>query len=60
MVEKGFNQEKFAKELKMNKSTLSRKLRRGDFLICEANKIVEVLELTADEAVQIFFAKSVA
>lgn len=60
MVEKGFNQEKLAISTKINKSTLSRKLKTGNFLIGEVIEIAKVLELTPEEVMNIFFYESVA
>lgn len=56
MVEKRFTQESLSKAIGMHISTLNRKLKDGeDFTIGETNKIVEVLGLTQEEALAIFF-----
>lgn len=62
IVEKGMSVEELAKRINMDKSTLYRKLgKSGDsFLIKEADKIVEALELDREEAINIFFAQYVA
>jgi len=61
IVEKGYNQKKFAVEIGMNKSTLSRKLKTGeDFSIGQANKAIEVLNLSKEDAISIFFSNTVA
>lgn len=61
MVEKGFTQESLSKAIGIHISTLNRKLKDGeDFTIGETNKIVEVLQLTKKEAMEIFFNNYVA
>ncbi len=53
--EKGFTQEKLAKRINIDKSTLSRRLSDGEtFTIGEANRITCALELSEAEAVEIF------
>lgn len=53
--EKGFTQEKLAKRINIDKSTLSRRLSDGEtFTIGEANKITCALGLSEAEAVEIF------
>ena len=56
IAEAGFTQEKLATEIKMNKSTLSRKLKGGalEFSIGEMHRLVAVLNLSAEEAAEIF------
>ena len=61
IVEKGFTQESLSKAIGMHISTLNRKLKDGeDFTIGETNKIVDVLELSKEEALNIFFSHTVA
>jgi predicted transcriptional regulator len=62
IVEKGLSMDKFAIALAIDYSTLYRKLKtNGDtFSVSEVNKIVDALELTADEAMDIFFSHWVA
>lgn len=62
IVEKGMNVDKLSKEIGIDKSTLYRKLGNdGDTLtVREANQICEILELTGDEAMAIFFKNYVA
>jgi plasmid maintenance system antidote protein VapI len=56
MVERGLNVEKFAKLLGFNRATLYRKLGASDKItIGDAVKMKNVLELTDDEASDIFF-----
>lgn len=56
MVEKGINVETLAKKLKMDRSTLYRKLDAAErFTIGDAQKIKTELELTTEEATSIFF-----
>lgn len=61
IAERGLSQIMLARATGMNKSTLSRKMRRGEaFTIGEASKIASILNLTKDEAVAIFFTNIVA
>lgn len=62
IVEKGLSIELVAKEIGIDRSSLYRKLNNaGETLtIREANKIVETLEIPANEAVEIFFSDTVA
>lgn len=62
IVERGLSIELVAKEIGIDRSSLYRKLNNaGETLtIKEANKIVEVLEIPANEAVDIFFGNTVA
>jgi len=57
MVEMCINAETLAGKIGVDKSTLYRKMNNGGdtFTIGEANRIVQILSLTADEAVAIFF-----
>lgn len=56
--EKGMNVEELAKAIAIDRSTLYRKLQKKgeDFSIKEANLIVQKLELSKNEAVEIFFS----
>jgi len=62
IVEKGLSIDIVAKEIGINRSSLYRKLNNaGETLtIKEANAIVKVLNITADEATDIFFGNTVA
>ncbi len=60
IVENGLNVEKVATRLGMNRSTLYRKMKDGDFTIGEARAICEILNLSIEDAVAIFFADYVA
>lgn len=62
IVECGMNVEVLASSVGMTKDTLYRRLNGGgiDFTIGEAQKIAVVLNLTASELNDIFFARSVA
>lgn len=62
IIEAGFSVETFSKKVNMNKSTFYRKINNDceTFSIKEATKIVEVLELSASEAIEIFFNNIVA
>ncbi len=56
MMENGLNQSQFAKLMGIDRSTLNRKLKTGeDFTVKEANQIVDILSLSYQEAVDIFF-----
>lgn len=55
MREHGMTQVDLANAININKSTLNRHLKRGDaFTVGEANLIVSVLHLSAQEALAIF------
>lgn len=57
MVENGYNVEALAAELDIDRATLYRKLNEGEkFTIGDALKINAVLNLTKDEAHEIFFS----
>lgn len=62
IVESGLNIGAIAKELGIDRSTLYRKINsEGDALtVSEANKICEILNLSADDAMSIFFTNYVA
>lgn len=58
IVEKDTTQEALAAEMGIDRSTFYRKIKAGgNFTIGEAKQIVDLLGLTTDEAVSIFFAK---
>ncbi len=58
MRENGMTQESLANAININKSTLNRHLKRGEgFTIGEANQIVSVLHLSAQDALAIFLPK---
>lgn len=58
IVERGLTQEKVAAQLSMDRSTFSRKMKSKalDFSIGEMHQIASVLQLSRDEASQIFLA----
>jgi hypothetical protein len=60
MVEKGKSVESISAEMGINPATFYRKLKNNSFEINEASKIVELLSLTNEEAIAIFFASDVA
>lgn len=61
IAEKRTNVSEVASKLGMDKATLYRRLSDSDaFTIGEVNRIVEILDLSHDEAVAIFFNRSVA
>lgn len=62
VIERGYNLEKLAEKLGIDRSTLYRKLNNAgeDFTIKQANEIVSLLKLSPDEAVSIFFNGVVA
>ena len=58
MVEKGMNVESLASDMGIDRATLYRKLSDGEkFTIGDAKKISAALDLTAEEANDIFFGK---
>ena len=57
IVERGLNTEKLATLIGMDRSSLYRKLNNGDKItIGEAVRIKNVLEMTNEEATEIFFS----
>ena len=62
MFDKDISVVELAKRIGVDKSTVYRKLQNNgeNFTVGEANKIVEVLELSKDEAISIFFSHTVA
>lgn len=60
IVEKGKSVESVSAELGINPATFYRKLKNNSFEINEANKLVDILSLTNDEAIAIFFSNTVA
>lgn len=56
IVERGINVETLAERIGIDRSTLYRKMDAGErFTVAEAIKIKDVLDLTNDEAMSIFF-----
>ena len=56
IAKKGYTISSLSKEIGINTSTFFRKLKQGDsFSIGEVNKIFNVLQLTKEEGVEIFF-----
>ena len=61
IVERGMTVEALAQSMKIDKSTLYRKLSKGEsFTIGEANQICSALKLDSQEAAAIFFSQYVA
>jgi transcriptional regulator with XRE-family HTH domain len=62
IVEQGLTITSVAEAMGINKATLYRKMENGGaaLTIKDANLLVEILHLTAEEAMAIFFAKNVA
>lgn len=60
IVEKGLNVTKVAEKIGVNRSTFYRKMNDSSFTVKEVNKIVNELDLSAKEALEIFFTDSVA
>ncbi|WP_017548618.1 helix-turn-helix domain-containing protein [Salinicoccus carnicancri] len=62
IVEKGTSQEEVAEAIGINRATFYRKMKRGgvNFTIGEIQKMVEVIPLTNEEAMSIFFNTKVA
>lgn len=56
IVERGYTHERLAREMHIDKSTLSRKMTSGgeDFTIGEMHKICRILGLSSEEATEIF------
>lgn len=54
-VEKGLNVESVAEKIDIDRSSLYRKLNNGEKITCgEARRIMEVLDLSDEEAILIF------
>lgn len=60
IIEKGLNVESLGELIGIDRSSMYRKLSSGRFTIAEAKKIKNVLDLTNEEACDIFFAQEVA
>lgn len=61
MVENGMTQEQLSQRLGIDRSTLNRKLKNIDsFTVGEAKLLRNVLNLSSNEAVDIFFSQNVA
>lgn len=60
IVEKGKSVESVSAELGINPATFYRKLKNNSFEINEADKLVDILALTNEEAIAIFFSHFVA
>ena len=61
IIERNTTQEALAKDIGIDKSTFYRKMKQnGSFSIQEVNLIVSSLNLSKDEALSIFFSKTVA
>ena len=57
VVYQGITLGELASELEINQSTLTRKLKDGSFNRVEISKIAEVLHLSDDDVIDIFFAE---
>lgn len=61
IVERGTTQESVANSIGIDRSTFYRKMKQGgNFTVLEAQKLAKEIPLTADEAINIFFAETVA
>ena len=58
--QKGFSNKEIAEKLNIAESTFYRKLKRRSFSVEEAQKMSELLSLSAAEAYEIFFGKQLA
>ncbi len=58
--QKGFSNKEIAEKLNIAESTFYRKLKRKSFSVEEAQKMSELLSLSATEAYEIFFGKRLA
>lgn len=58
IVEKGFSQQELAQSIGIDRSTFYRKMKNnGDFSIGEVAEIAKVMQLTNEEAIEIFLSK---
>lgn len=60
LVEKGISVEAISYRIGINPSTFYRKIKSDSFTIAEVRIIIEVLQLTHDEIMDIFFSDIVA
>lgn len=62
VVENGLNLSEVAEAINIDRSTLFRKLNENgeDFTIKQADELIKLLKLTAEEAMAIFFSQYVA
>lgn len=62
MKEKNVTQEKLADSIGVARSTVNRKINQGgyDFSIEEVQMIISLLEISNDEAIEIFFAYKIS
>lgn len=58
--QKGFSNKEIAEKLNIAESTFYRKLKRKSFSVEEAQKMSELLSLSATEAYEIFFGNRLA
>ena len=58
IVEKGFSQQELAQSIGIDRSTFYRKMKNnGDFSIGEVAEIAKIMQLTNEEAIEIFLSK---
>ena len=60
MVLRGMNVEKLSSQLNLNVSTVYRKLDSGEFSRSEITEISDILEMTSEDIINVFFAPNVA
>lgn len=60
IIERGKNIGTVSADLGINPATFYRKLKKNSFEIREADKLIEILSLSVEEASAIFFSSSVA
>lgn len=56
----GYNNKSFSEKMGMVESTFYRKLKKGNFSIEEAQRMVEILQLEGKKAYYIFFERKLA
>ena len=57
IVEKGFSQQELAQSIGIDRSTFYRKMRNnGDFSIGEVAEIAKIMQLSNEEAIEIFLS----
>lgn len=57
IVERGTTKEAIADEIGIDRSTFYRRLKNGKLLIGDMHKMCEILQLTNEEAIEIFLAQ---
>ena len=60
MVLRGMNMEDLSSQLNLNVSTVYRKMSSGEFSRSEITEISDILKMTSEDIINVFFAPNVA